>query len=133
MCRPAPFNDAPLAVGRNFVDPSTGMQITTKSISAAGATVGVSFAPDGQAPSTPGGLTATPTSATTIGLSWSASTDNVGVAGYRILRNGTPVTTTASTSFSDTGLQPSTTYTYQVIATDAAGNLGTGDLVITGR
>lgn len=116
------FNDAPLAVGQTFTDPFTGMQITTKSVSAAGAVVGVSFVPDGQAPTTPGSLTATPTSASSIALAWSASTDNVGVTGYRIVRNGTTLTTTTGTSFTDTGLQAATLYSYQVIARDAAGN-----------
>jgi chitodextrinase len=118
----ASFADAPLAVGRTFVDPSTGMQITTKAVSAAGATVGVAFAPDGQAPSTPGSLTATPKSTSSIALAWSASTDNVGVAGYRIVRNGTTVTTTTGTSFTDSGLQAATLYSYQVIAYDSSSN-----------
>lgn len=52
----------------------------------------------------------------------SRSTDYTGVAGYTIRRNGTVVASSATPSFSDTGLSPSTTYTYTVDAFDAAGN-----------
>jgi glucose/arabinose dehydrogenase/chitodextrinase len=73
-------------------------------------------------PSVPTDLTATPASATEIDLAWTASTDNVGVAGYRVFRNGTSVGTPATTSFHDSGLEPTTTYSYTVSAFDAAGN-----------
>ena len=78
--------------------------------------------PDTSAPSIPQGLTATAASSSQINLSWSASTDNVGVTGYRIYRGGTAVGTTATTSYSDTGLTPSTLYSYKVTAYDAASN-----------
>jgi chitodextrinase len=80
-------------------------------------------APDTQAPTVPGGLTATVVSPTQINLSWTASADNVGVTGYRIYRDGNQITTTAVTSYQDTGRLPSTTYTYGVAAYDAAGNV----------
>ena len=73
-------------------------------------------------PSVPTGLAATATSATSAALSWNASSDNVGVASYGIVRNGTSIGTSATTSFTDSGLTPSTTYTYTVNARDAAGN-----------
>src|SRR5262245_11874324 len=73
-------------------------------------------------PTAPTGLAATAISAAQINLSWNASTDNVGVTGYQILRNGTQVGTSTTTSFSDTGLSPSTTYSYAVQAVDAAAN-----------
>ncbi len=74
-------------------------------------------------PSAPSGLSATAVSSTQINLGWTASSDNVGVAGYRVYRGGTLVGSTAGTSYSDTGLSPSTTYTYYVRALDAAGNI----------
>ena len=77
---------------------------------------------DTSAPSVPSGLTASGTTASSTTLSWSGSTDNVGVSGYDVLRNGVQVGTTASTSYSDTGLAASTTYSYTVKAYDAAGN-----------
>ncbi len=77
---------------------------------------------DATAPSVPASVTATAVSSTQVNLTWAASTDNVGVAGYRIYRNGTLVGTSATTSFSDTGLSPATTSQYTVVAFDAAGN-----------
>src|SRR5438128_1146061 len=75
-------------------------------------------------PTQPQGLAATAVSPTQINLSWSASSDAVGVAGYTIRRNGSVIanTGTTATSYSDTGLSPATTYTYTVDAYDAAGN-----------
>ena len=67
-------------------------------------------------------LTATAVSFSQINLSWTASTDNVGVTGYKIYRNGTYLTKTTSTSYNDTGLTASTAYSYRVSAIDAAGN-----------
>ena len=81
-----------------------------------------STASDVTSPSIPQGLTATVASPTQINLGWSASTDNVAVAGYRILRNGLQVATSTALSYQDTGLASSTTYTYTVAAYDAAGN-----------
>jgi len=85
---------------------------------------------DTQAPTAPAGLAASGTTASGTNLSWTASTDNVGVTGYDILRatgatGGTfaQVGTSTTTSFSDTGLTASTTYRYQVRARDAAGNV----------
>ncbi|GAB4389359.1 MAG: hypothetical protein Kow0025_14240 [Thermodesulfovibrionales bacterium] len=77
---------------------------------------------DTTAPSQPQGLSATAVSAAQIDLTWTASTDNRGVTGYKIHRDGVVVATSKTTSFSDTGLTASTTYTYKVCAYDAAGN-----------
>jgi hypothetical protein len=77
---------------------------------------------DGTPPSTPTNLHTTSTSTTTISVAWTASTDNVGVTGYQVKRNGTTLTTTSSLSYTDTGLTPATAYSYTVVAVDAAGN-----------
>lgn len=77
---------------------------------------------DSTAPTIPSGPTATPVSATQIDVSWTASTDNVGIAGYRIYRNNTLMGTTATPTFTSAGLSPSTSYTFTVEAYDAAGN-----------
>jgi chitodextrinase len=71
----------------------------------------------------PAGLSATAISSSQINLSWTASTDNVGVAGYRVFRNGNQIATVTTTSYSNTGLAASTAYTYTVSAFDAAGNV----------
>jgi chitodextrinase len=73
-------------------------------------------------PSTPTALTATAASASQINLSWSASTDAVGVTGYKVYRAGTQIATTTTTTYQNTGLTASTAYTYTVSAYDAAGN-----------
>jgi chitodextrinase len=77
---------------------------------------------DTTAPSVPAGLTATVVSSSQINLAWSASTDNVGVTGYRIYRNGSEIASTSSLAYQATGLAASTTYAFQVGAYDAAGN-----------
>ena len=76
--------------------------------------------PDTTAPSVPTGLVASAANANQVNLAWNASTDNVGVAGYRVFRNGTAVGTSATTSYSDTGLTANTLYTYTVSAYDGA-------------
>ena len=81
-------------------------------------------------PSAPTNLTAAVVSSSQINLSWTASTDNVGVTGYSVERcpgsactNFSQISTPGGTSYSDTGLVANTTYRYRVRATDAAGNL----------
>ena len=78
---------------------------------------------DSQPPPAPTNLTATAVSTTQIDLSWTPSTDDVGVAGYTIYRDGIEIGTSPTVSYSDTGLTPSTTYSYTVKAFDAASNL----------
>src|SRR5256712_1131567 len=89
-----------------------------------GVTVTVSnAAPDITPPSVPTNLSASAVSSSQINLSWTASTDNVGVSGYQIYRGASQIATTSLTSYSDTGLSPATTYSYTVAAYDAAGNV----------
>jgi len=86
---------------------------------------------DTQSPTAPANLTASAISSSSINLSWSASTDNKGVTGYRIERcqgfgcsNFVQTATSTGTTYGDSGLSPNTAYAYRVRATDAAGNLG---------
>ena len=88
--------------------------------------------PDTTPPSQPGTLSATAVSGSEIDLSWGASTDNVGVTGYRVERcqgtgcsNFTQIATVTGTvtSYQDTSASPNTSYSYRVRATDNAGNL----------
>jgi chitodextrinase len=74
-------------------------------------------------PSPPANLSATAPSVSQVDLSWTASTDNVGVTGYDVLRDGTRITTVPTTGYSDTSVTSGSTYTYTVKARDAAGNL----------
>jgi chitodextrinase len=94
----------------NFSAASSAASVTTPS------------APDTAAPSVPANLSATAVSTSQINLSWTASTDNIGVAGYDVYRGSTKVATVTSTSFGDSGLSAGTTYSYTVVAKDAAGN-----------
>ena len=73
-------------------------------------------------PTVPTNVKATVASSSQINLTWTASTDSAGVAGYTIYRNGAEAGTAASTSYDDAGLSPDTRYTYTVSAYDAAGN-----------
>jgi hypothetical protein len=75
-------------------------------------------------PSVPTGLLAIAVSPSQINLTWNAATDNVAVAGYRVLRGGIQIASVAAsiTSYSDTALVASTAYSYTVEAYDAAGN-----------
>jgi len=80
--------------------------------------------PDTAAPTAPANLrtgAGSPTS-TSVALTWNASTDNVAVTGYRVMRGNTLISTTAATSYTDTGVSAGTNYQYTVIAFDAANN-----------
>lgn len=85
-------------------------------------TVEVTGTPDTEAPTIPTNLAATPQSEVRINLSWTASTDNIGVAGYKIYRDNVEIGTSATTSYSDGTCSPSTTYTYEVSAYDGFEN-----------
>lgn len=82
---------------------------------------------DTQKPSTPVGVLATPVSTSQINVTWAAATDNIGVTAYEVYRAApsalaAKVATVSSTTFGDSGLQSNTTYTYYIVARDAAGN-----------
>ena len=79
--------------------------------------------PDTQAPTVPTGLVSSNITSSSANISWSASTDNVGVTGYEVYRNGSLVSTVTTTSYSATGLSASTQYAFTVKAKDAAGNI----------
>ncbi|MGW7680464.1 discoidin domain-containing protein [Kribbella sp. NPDC054772] len=86
---------------------------------------------DTQAPTVPTGLKSTGATGTSVALSWTASTDNVGVSGYDVLRDGKVVADAASTSYNDTGLTANTAYRYTVRARDLAGNVSGETAAVT--
>ncbi|MGW4890566.1 endo-1,4-beta-xylanase [Streptomyces murinus] len=86
---------------------------------------------DTTAPSAPTGLVVSGTTASNVSLKWSASTDNVGVAGYDVYRGATKVGSSTSTSYTDSGLSASTAYSYTVKAKDAAGNISAASGAVT--
>jgi chitodextrinase len=95
----------------NVGDPSAAVTVTVP-------------APDTTAPSPPTSLTAVQ-QAGGVQLAWTASSDDVGVAGYEVSRDGAVLGTTAGSSFADTTIVPGGTYAYSVVALDAAGNRST--------
>jgi chitin-binding protein len=86
---------------------------------------------DTQPPTTPGGLHSMIVTESSVDLMWSASTDNVGVTSYTVLRDGVIVTQTSATSYLDSGRAPGVTHRYEVLATDAAGNASTRSTPLT--
>jgi chitodextrinase len=83
--------------------------------------------PDTQSPTAPD-LSAQSKSSSIV-LNWSASTDNVGVAGYYVQRDGVTIATVNSTSYTDADIVVGSTYNYRVVAFDAAGNYGLSNVV----
>jgi fibronectin type 3 domain-containing protein len=77
---------------------------------------------DTQKPTAPQNLTAVLSGTSRVDLSWQASTDNVGVAGYNVFRNGSLVGTPGATTTYSDGPRPAGNYHYEVRALDAAGN-----------
>lgn len=124
-----------VTTGTGFTDntaaPSTTYSYTVKAydgaanVSAASTAAGVTTPAkvDTQAPTVPTALVASGITASAATVSWTASTDNVGVSSYLVYRNATLVGTTSALSYNDSGLSASTTYSYTVKAQDAAGNI----------
>ncbi len=93
-------------------------------------TVNISGTADVQAPTAPSALSASNITQTSIDLSWSASSDNVGVSSYEVFKDGSSVGTSSTSNFSFTGLTAATAYSFYVKANDAAGNTSTASNTI---
>jgi len=104
----------------NVSSPSAGVTGTT-----------VAQQVDTSAPTVPTGLTVGTTTTSTAPLTWTASSDDVGVAGYDVYRGTTRVVTTTTTRYTDTGLSAGTAYSYTVRAKDAAGNVSAASTAVT--
>lgn len=85
---------------------------------------------DTTAPTTPTLVSVVPVATTQINVTWTASTDDVALSGYRLFRNGTQIATTTLLSYSDTSLTASTTYSYFVDAFDFFGNISSSSLTL---
>jgi hypothetical protein len=118
------FTDAALAVGRVLADPVTGIRLATLAVSPAGATVAFEVGQAGDVtPPTPPTLTrAEAGTGGKVTLAWSASTDDVGVARYEVMRDGAVVASTTELAF--TGAARARPARYAVRAIDASGNVG---------
>ena len=101
-------------------------QATPANVSALSSALSVTTLADTQAPTVPAGLAASSVTTGSVTLTWNASTDlpnpgGTGVGGYYVYRNGTRIATvTSGTSYTDSPLTASTTYSYQVAAFDQA-------------
>jgi parallel beta helix pectate lyase-like protein/fibronectin type III domain protein len=109
-------------------DQGATLRVAVIAVNAAGSTTAVSAASavvvvDSMPPSAPTGLTVAGATATSIALSWSPASDNVGVAGYDLFRNGAKLATTTGTSYTFGGLACATSYTLAVDAFDHASNV----------
>jgi subtilisin family serine protease len=102
------------------------------------ASLGGSVVVDTEAPTNPSGLASSNVTENSVVLNWNAATDNIGVTGYDVYRNGSYLATSSNTSYTATGLSASTTYSFYVKAKDGAGNesgasntvsITTGDIV----
>jgi chitodextrinase len=116
------LRDAPLAVGKTMTDPASKLSITAVSTSSDGIVVRVR---EGIAPGAVPSASAS-AAAGSVTLTWGAASDNVAIAGYRISRDGTLLSTTAAgaTSFVDATVANGTSYTYAVAAQDTSANVG---------
>lgn len=123
----APTPTSPMQVFNYLKVTVNGTQVTVTGINAQNQSFDSSTfsygTVDTQKPTVPTGLAGAAVSTSQISLTWNASTDNVGVTGYDVYRNGTKIAQVTGTNFSDTGLQANTTYQYTVDAFDAAGNV----------
>ena len=114
--------NSPLTPGKSYT-------YTVKAYDAAGNysnssdPVTISTVSDTQAPTAPTNVTAVSKTETTVSLSWSAATDNIGVAGYYVYRDGTKIGSTTGLTYTSTSLSPGKAYTYTVRAYDGAVNI----------
>lgn len=111
------YTVTPDRLDANFV-PSVGSVTDSFTISAGGEPNG-----DVTPPTAPSNLVATPVGGDQVDLSWTQSTDDIGIDHYTVIRDGVAVGTTSGTSYLDTSLTPGSTYSYVVRASDLAGNV----------
>ncbi len=94
--------------------------------------------PDTQPPSMPTGLTIKPVTSSQVNLTWSPSTDNVGVMAYKIYRGASPASlpiyaSSTTNVYSDLNCSPTATYYYALQSIDAAGNVSAISPAVSGR
>jgi chitodextrinase len=120
------YTDSNVLAGNSYAYTVTAMDSAGNYSAASSAATIIMPTPvvaDTTAPTAPANFTATAVSASQINLGWSVSTDNIGVTGYDVYRNGAKVASVAGGSFGDAGLAANTQYSYYVVAKDAAGNV----------
>ncbi len=119
-----PLEGSPLIDAGDFTEAALDYHGNVRDLSRdVGAVEFISSTVDAISPTAPSGLAAVVVSSSRVDLSWTAASDNTGVAGYRIYRDDEQIGTATDTVFSDTGCRSATSYLYSVKAFDAAGNL----------
>lgn len=125
------FSDAGLSANTSYTYTITARDASNNASQASSPVMIATLAsPDTEPPTTPQGLQGSAASSSQINLTWSASSDNVGVTSYEITRNGVVVGSSTSAAYTDSGLAASTQYTYTVSAIDLAGNESPGSASI---
>jgi hypothetical protein len=121
------FTDTPLSASMTYSYQVAAFDnASPANVSTLSAMLSVNTLADTQAPMVPTGLAVTSNTSTAVALAWNASTDlpvpgATGVGGYQLFRNGTQIATVSSgTTYNDTGVSASTTYSYRVAAFDKA-------------
>ncbi|MDA8372667.1 MAG: fibronectin type III domain-containing protein [Actinomycetota bacterium] len=124
------YLDNPVPKGISFTYQVVARDLAGNAASSAVTTLGVSDSPPPSTPGSPLAVARTPTSAS---ISWTASTDNLGVFGYQVLRGGSSIAMVpaGSTGFVDTNLVPGSSYSYQVQALDLAGKRSLPSTAVT--
>lgn len=113
------FTDTGLLAGRAY---SYAVSAITDGLETARSTSAIATTTDITAPSAPTNLVASSATMTAVSLTWSASTDDVGVVAYDVLRDGVVVGSPTTTSYADASVTGGQSYAYAVRARDAAGN-----------
>ena len=114
------WNTAQVSTGSHTIT-ATATDYAGNQATSSGVTVNVMN--DQEAPTTPTNLRAVMGTATQVNLSWTASTDDVGVTKYYVTRDGTKIGESTSTSYGDATVTKGSSYSYQVVAVDAAGRV----------
>jgi chitodextrinase len=125
------FTNSDLVPGRNYTYAVKAYD-AAGNISAASEAIDVRTDPDIQIPSTPANLSLSSPDYTSVIVSWNPSTDNTGIKGYVVCKNGSKAATTTATSYRVKGLIPGTAYSFSVKAYDIAGNYSIQSSSISG-
>ncbi|MBR7831104.1 fibronectin type III domain-containing protein [Actinospica sp. MGRD01-02] len=125
------YTDTGLTAGTSYT--YTVEAVNSAGTSSASSSVTATTNAAGTAPNAPTGLTVGTVTTTTVPLTWTAATTSgsYAVASYYVLRGGSIVGTTTSTSYTDTGLTPGTTYSYTVEAYDSNGDVSAASSAVS--
>lgn len=113
---------ATVSIPSSATNTATTTAETTNTTDTTTATTEPTSTADTTVPAAPTTIVATALSPTQIAISWSGATDNVGVVGYKLFRNGSYYFGVTGTGYTDSNVIPDTVYSYAVKAADAAGN-----------